>query len=152
MIKFHSVSTLFKGQKLYHINGERNLAALAQSKVKAIAIFDISEHETPPNITELLNKLFLACQFKLDEMLFVNRHLMPKLKLGDLQSRFAPSLILVFGNILSLPNITGLSKNIVLELNGLKIIYTDDVLTFEKNQKGEKGKLWSNLQKSLAIK
>ena len=70
--------------------------------------------------------------------------------IGQIQSRFNPELILLFGEIAGSKNMIKLQKNISYEMNGTKIIRTESLENLEK-VKGEKIKLWQILQQTLNI-
>lgn len=147
MLQIQQSAALFNGQKVFRIS--KNVENKNEEVVKAVVIYQKDSDSLSPSFQEMLDKLMKACKFSASEVLFLN-NLENEISIGQIQSQLTPDLILLFGEIAGSKNIIKLQKNISYEMNGTKIIRTESLENLEK-MKGEKGKLWEVLQKTLNL-
>jgi hypothetical protein len=151
MIQISAPEALFSKQKVFRFDKNVDKGSDIRSVYKVVVIYETPQPELPAAQNDMLLKLIAACQFKQEEVYYINRSLLEDISLGNLQNRFSPQFILIFGEINLSRNITGIKKNAVYQLSGVKVIYTDSLVTLEKNPQAKKT-LWGSLQKMLEIK
>lgn len=147
MLQIQQTATLFSGLKIFSITN--NVENKNTEAVKAVLVYENISIELAKGFQEMLDNLMKACKFNTQDVLFLNyKHY--EVSIGQIQSRFNPELILLFGEIEGSKNMTKFQKNIAYEMNGTKIIRTESLQNLEK-VKGEKIKLWQILQQTLNI-
>ena len=147
MFQIQQTASLFSGQKVFRIS--KNVENKNQEGIKTIVVYESTSVNLSPAFQEMLDKLMRACKFNTNEISFLNIKA-NEVCIGQIQSRFNPELILLFGEIAGSKNMIKLQKNISYEMNGTKIIRTESLENLEK-VKGEKIKLWQILQQTLNI-
>jgi hypothetical protein len=150
MLELLSPNLLFNKQRVFHLNDSVNKTGSSLSACRAVVIYDQPAETLPAGMKEMLDKLVQACQFKPEETVYLNARFVPDISLGDLQNEYKPEAVLVFGEVSISRNISKMKKNFPYELNGVKIINTDNIDTLLKNGEAKKV-LWGVLKRMLSI-
>lgn len=150
MLGLNAPDTLFNKQKLVRFNTNVDNKTEHAIPCKVAVVYELQAKELPTATKDMLDKIIMACRFKIEEAVYINRHLVADTSLGVLQSEFSPVLVLVFGDISVSRNLTKLQNNVPYVINGMHVICMESITSFSKNDAAKKT-LWALLKKVLGI-
>jgi hypothetical protein len=104
----------------------------------------------PQPLKDMLDKIMQACLFKTDEVIYLNHKPEPR-SFSNISSNYQPEIILVFGDINLSHNLAPLIKNRPYEINGVKVLRTENLEKLDQ-MKAEKSALWTSLQSMFTLK
>lgn len=150
MLELQSPELLFNKQKVFHLNVNTETVPTTANLRKAVVVFNQPFETLPAPLKEMLDKLIQACKFTAEETVYINTHLNPDTTLGKIQNEYNPEAVLVFGEVELSRNLTKLKRNLVYELNGVKIVNAEGLDVLVKNDAAKKA-LWAVLKKMLDL-
>ncbi len=148
MIKLTNADLLFEKQPVYRVLTSKS--ALSATPHKVIIVYRSAAAELPASQKEMLEKLVVACKYKVEDVVYVNTGISGEMSLGVLKATYSPEVVLVFGEVKVSHNLPALKRNQPFELNGLKVLQAEELDKLHSNAK-EKGVLWVGLQKMMAL-
>ncbi len=150
MLELSSPQLLFNKQKVFHVQHSVTDTTTKATLRKAIVVYDLPNETLQQPLQEMLVKLIQACKFKPEETIYINARFNPDVSLSNLQNKFNPVTILAFGDVPLSRNLSKLKKNFAYDLNGVKVLNTDNMETLVKNDAAKKA-LWGVLKKMLGL-
>jgi hypothetical protein len=149
---------LLNPQTLYH--KQPLLAVSPQSKKEGyvldpnknyslLVVYESGSPELPVPLKDMLDKLIGACRFKVEETAYINRQF-SSTGLDKIMSQFQPQAMLIFGDIAISRNMARLSKNRPYEINGIKILRSENLEKLDQ-MIAEKQALWAALKQMFKV-
>ena len=150
MLELSAPHLLFNKQKVFNLNNGVSSTITEVNKRNVVIVYDLAAEVLPQALKEMLDKLIQACQFIPEETVYLNARSAGDISLGHLQNKYAPVLMLIFGEPNISRNLPKLKKNFAYEINGVKVINAEGLETLIKNDAGKKA-LWLSLKKALGL-
>ena len=150
MLELSLPDTLFNKQKVFSLNNGVLSPHIEENKRKAVIVYDLPAQVLPEPIKAMLDKLIQACQFKPEETIYLNARYAGDTSLGQLQSTYSPTMVLLFGEPNISRNLPKLKKNLAYEFSGVKVLNAESLELLVKNDAAKKT-LWGVLKKMLDI-
>lgn len=148
MFKLASPELLFDKLPVYRVLTSKSATSADLHKV--IIVYQNEVKELPAGVKEMLEKLVVACKYKPEDVVYIDVSQTPDTSLGGIKAKYAPEVVLSFGDVVLSRNLPALKRNMPIVLNGMKVIHAEALDKLQANPK-EKAALWGGLQKMMTL-